>query len=37
MKGNSKSKIAGKIVKEIVSITIAAGLALFVFVVLNFV
>ena len=37
MKGNSKSKLMGKVVREVVSITIAAGLALFVFVVLNFV
>ena len=37
MKGNSKSKMIGRVIREVVSITIAAGLALFVFVVLNFV
>lgn len=37
MKSTSKSKKAKNVMKEIVSITIAAGLALFVFVVLNFV
>lgn len=37
MKVHSKNKMASKILKEIVSITIAAGLAIFVFVVLNFV
>ena len=37
MKSNFKSKKGSKILKEIVSIVVAAGLALFVFVVLNFV
>ena len=37
MKGNSKIKTSKKILREIVSITIAAGLAVFVFIVLNFV
>lgn len=37
MKGMSKYKKGNKILKEVVSAVIAAGLALFVFVVLNFV
>ena len=37
MNGNSKAKKKNKIVKEVVSITISAVLALFVFVVVNFV
>lgn len=37
MKNNSKTRLKNNILKEVVSITIAAGLALFVFVVLNFV
>ena len=37
MKGMSKSKKGNKILKEVVSAVIAAGLAFFVFVVLNFV
>lgn len=37
MKKGSKEKTYKKVLKEVVSITIAAALAVFVFVVLNFV
>lgn len=36
MKGEQKEKVAIKILKQLTSILLAAGLAIFVFVVLNY-